>query len=120
MTRARRAAWWRKHSCGWGFANLKLGDKPQAISALERLTQEFPDKDKLLAIVGQSMPQLLDEMLKQVERRYIQEVDRAQLFENGISNRTRPTSSSLYSNNPKCRLSLRVGRRRVVNRKGLP
>src|SRR5438034_8974955 len=34
-----------------GLCQLKLGNKPQAISALDRLTQEFPDKDKLLAIV---------------------------------------------------------------------
>lgn len=67
-----------------GLCQLKLGNKPKAISALERLTQEFPDKDKLLAIVGQSMPQLLDEMLKQIEQRYILEVDRAQLMETAL------------------------------------
>jgi len=39
-----------------GLCQLKLGNKPQAISGLDRLTQEFPDKDKLLAIVGQQMP----------------------------------------------------------------
>src|SRR5688572_12799882 len=32
-----------------GLCQLKLGNKPQAISALDRLTQQFPDKDKLLA-----------------------------------------------------------------------
>src|SRR5689334_2583212 len=31
-----------------GLCELKLGNKPQAISALERLTQEFPDKNVLL------------------------------------------------------------------------
>jgi len=67
-----------------GLCQLKLGNKPQAISALERLTQEFPDKDKLLAIVGQSMPQLLDEMLKQIEQRYIKEVDRSELMETAL------------------------------------
>src|ERR1044071_2555362 len=30
-----------------GLCQLKLGNKPQAISALERLTEEFPDRDKL-------------------------------------------------------------------------
>src|SRR5437868_12666595 len=34
-----------------GLCQLKLGNRPKAISALERLTQEFPDKDKLLALV---------------------------------------------------------------------
>jgi carboxyl-terminal processing protease len=67
-----------------GLCQLKLGNKPQAISALERLTQEFPDKDKLLALVEQHMPQLLDEMLKQIERNYIQEVDRSELMETAL------------------------------------
>src|SRR5690242_15122891 len=31
-----------------GLCELKLGHKPQAISALQHITQEFPDKDKLL------------------------------------------------------------------------
>jgi hypothetical protein len=60
----------------WGLCELKLGNKPQAISALERLTQDFPDKDKLLALVEQHMPQLLDEMLQRIEHNYIEEVDR--------------------------------------------
>src|ERR1044071_476542 len=34
-----------------GLCELNLGNKPQAISALERLTREFPDKDKLLTLV---------------------------------------------------------------------
>jgi carboxyl-terminal processing protease len=67
-----------------GLCQLKLGDKPQAISALERLTAEFPDKEKLLAIVGESMPQLLDEMLKQIEQSYIQEIDRGELMETAL------------------------------------
>src|ERR1041385_3127890 len=46
-----------------GLCELKLGHKPQAISALERLTQDFPDKDKLLALVEPHMPQLLDDMV---------------------------------------------------------
>src|SRR5262245_57636951 len=29
-----------------GLCQLKLGNKPQAITALDRLTQEFPDKDR--------------------------------------------------------------------------
>lgn len=67
-----------------GLCELKLGNKPRAISALERLTQEFPDKDKLLAMVGEHMPQLLDEMVKQIEQNYIQEVDRGELMETAI------------------------------------
>ena len=67
-----------------GLCELKLGNKPQAISALERLTQEFPDKDKLLAMVEQHMPQLLDEMLRQIEQNYIQEVDRGELLETAL------------------------------------
>jgi carboxyl-terminal processing protease len=67
-----------------GLCELKLGNKPQAISALERLTQEFPDKDKLLAMVEQQMPQLLDEMLRQIEQNYIQEVDRGELLETAL------------------------------------
>src|SRR5882672_2979749 len=67
-----------------GLCQLKLGNKPQAISALERLTQEFPDKDKLLAIVEQQMPQVLEEIVRQIERNYIQEVDRGELLETAI------------------------------------
>jgi carboxyl-terminal processing protease len=67
-----------------GLCQLKLGNKPQAISALERLTQEFPDKDKLLAVVEQHMPQLLDDMVKQIEQNYIQEVDRGELMETAL------------------------------------
>src|SRR5712691_6899897 len=67
-----------------GLCQLKLGNKPQAISALDRLTQEFPDKDKLLAVVEQHMPQVLDEIVRQIERNYIQEVDRGELMETAI------------------------------------
>jgi carboxyl-terminal processing protease len=67
-----------------GLCHLKLGDKPQAISALERLTQEFPDKDKLLAVVGQQLPELLDEMVTQIEQNYVKEVDRSELVETAI------------------------------------
>src|SRR2546423_15433196 len=67
-----------------GLCQLRLGNKPQAISALERLTQEFPDKDALLAIVEQQMPQVLDEIVRQIERNYIQEVDRGELMETAI------------------------------------
>ena len=67
-----------------GLCELKLGNKPRAISALERLTQEFPDKDKLLAVVEQQMPQVLDEIVQQIERNYIQEVDRGELMETAI------------------------------------
>lgn len=67
-----------------GLCQLKLGNKPQAITALDRLTQEFPDKDKLLAIVEHQMPQVLDEIVQQIERNYIQEVDRGELMETAI------------------------------------
>jgi carboxyl-terminal processing protease len=67
-----------------GLCELKLGNKPQAISALERLTQDFPDKDKLLAMVEQHMPQLLDEMLQRIEHNYIEEVDRSELLETAL------------------------------------
>ena len=67
-----------------GLCQLKLGNKPQAITALDRLTQEFPDKDKLLAIVEQQMPQVLDEIIQQIERNYIREVDRGELIETAI------------------------------------
>ena len=67
-----------------GLCQLKLGNKPRAISALERLTQEFPDKDKLLNMVERHMPQLLDEMLRQIEQNYIQEVDRSELMETAL------------------------------------
>jgi len=67
-----------------GLCQLKLGNKPQAISALDRLTQEFPDKDKLLAVIEQHMPQVLDEIVRQIERNYIQEVDRGELLETAI------------------------------------
>src|SRR5438309_2556420 len=68
----------------FGLCQLKLGNRPQAISALDRLTQEFPDKDKLLAIVEQHMPQVLDDIVRQIERNYIQEVDRGELMETAI------------------------------------
>jgi carboxyl-terminal processing protease len=67
-----------------GLCELKQGHKPQAISALERLTQDFPDKDKLLALVEPHMPQLLDDMVKQIEQNYILEVDRSELMETAI------------------------------------
>src|SRR5438552_5494013 len=67
-----------------GLCQLKLGNRPQAISALDRLTQEFPDKDKLLAVVEQHMPQVLDEIVQQIEGNYIQEVDRGELMETAI------------------------------------
>jgi carboxyl-terminal processing protease len=67
-----------------GLCELKLGNKPRAISALERLTAEFPDKDKLLALVEKHMPRLLDEMLVQIEQNYIQEIDRSELMETAL------------------------------------
>jgi len=67
-----------------GLCQLKLGNKPQAISALERLTQDFPDNEKLLEIVGSHMPQVLEDILKQIEQRYIHEVDRSDLMETAL------------------------------------
>src|SRR6266481_6307168 len=67
-----------------GLCELKLGNKPQAISALERLTREFPDKEKLLAVVEQHMPRLIDEMVSQIEQNYLQEVDRSELMVTAI------------------------------------
>ena len=49
-----------------GLCELKLGNKPQAITQLEQLRTEFPDKARLLAILEQQMPSLLDEILKQI------------------------------------------------------
>lgn len=67
-----------------GLCELKQGHKPQAISALDRLTQDFPDKDKLLSLVEPHMPQLLDDMVQQIEQNYILEVDRSELMETAI------------------------------------
>jgi len=67
-----------------GLCELKQGNKPRAISVLERLTQQFPDKDQLLVTIGEQMPSLLDEMVKQIEQNYIQEVDRSELVETAI------------------------------------
>jgi carboxyl-terminal processing protease len=67
-----------------GLCQLKLGNKPQAMTALDRLTRYFPDQDKLLAVVEQHMPQLLDEIVRQIEQNYIQEVDRGELMETAI------------------------------------
>src|SRR5688500_4528420 len=54
-----------------GLCELKLGNKPQAIIELDKLTQQFPDKDKLLAMVEQHMPQVLDEIVREIERNYL-------------------------------------------------
>jgi len=67
-----------------GLCHLKLGDRAQAISSLDRLTNEFPDKDKLLAIVGEHMPQVLDEIVGQIDQNYIEAVDRGELMETAI------------------------------------
>jgi carboxyl-terminal processing protease len=67
-----------------GLCQLKLGNRPQAISALDKLMQEFPDQEKLLAIVENHMPQVLDEIVGQIERNYLQEVDRGELIETAI------------------------------------
>jgi len=67
-----------------GLCQLKMGNRPQAISALDRLMQEFPDQEKLLSIVENHMPQVLDEIVGQIERNYLQEVDRGELMETAI------------------------------------
>ena len=67
-----------------GLCQLKLGNKPQAISALERLTRDFPESDALLEIVGQHMPQVLDDLLRQIEQRYVQQLDRNELLETAL------------------------------------
>src|SRR3954471_7741895 len=67
-----------------GLCYLKLGDKTKAVAALERLTQDFPDKQKLLSIMEKQMPLLLDEIIRQVEQNYIKEVDRSELMETAI------------------------------------
>src|SRR6266850_4812544 len=67
-----------------GLCYLKLGDKTKAVAALNRLTQDFPDKQKLLSIMERQMPLLLDEIIRQVEQNYIKEVDRSELMETAI------------------------------------
>src|SRR5947207_3443736 len=39
-----------------GLCQLKLGDKAKAFSTLEKLTQDFPDKTKLLTFLQPQMP----------------------------------------------------------------
>src|SRR5262245_52681348 len=41
-----------------GLCELKLGNKPQAISELELLKDQFPDKANLLSIIEEHMPSL--------------------------------------------------------------
>jgi carboxyl-terminal processing protease len=67
-----------------GLCELKLGNKPQAITELEQLRTEFPDKARLLAILEQQMPSLLDEILKQIEQSYLQPVGRDELMETAL------------------------------------
>jgi carboxyl-terminal processing protease len=67
-----------------GLCHLKLGDKTNAVAALEKLRQEFPDSEKLLAIMENQMPVLLEDMLTQIEQNYFKEVDRAQLMDTAI------------------------------------
>src|SRR6185436_15529393 len=68
-----------------GLCELKLGHKPQAISALERLTQDFPDKPSLLAMIEPHMPQVLGDIVKQIEQNYIREVDRTELLQTALA-----------------------------------
>lgn len=66
------------------FCELKLGHKSDAISSLQRLTEDFPDKSKLMFMVEQRMPRVLDDMLRQIEQNYILEVDRDELMQTAI------------------------------------
>src|SRR5258706_817061 len=67
-----------------GLCQLKLGNKANAVSALERLTRAFADKEKLLAMVEKQMPLLLDEIVRQIEQNYIKEIDRTELMQTAI------------------------------------
>ncbi len=67
-----------------GLCELKQGNKPRALSALERITQDFPDKEKLLAILDNRMPQLLDEIVRQIQQNYIIEMDQSDLMETAL------------------------------------
>src|SRR5262249_51360823 len=64
-----------------GLCELKLGHKPQATAIFEQLTRDFPDKSKLLDSVEKNMPQLLGEIVHQIEQSYLKEVDRGELME---------------------------------------
>src|SRR5262245_53202903 len=59
-----------------GLCHLKAGQKSQAVSALDKLTHDFPNKEDLYAMVEKQMPLLLDEIVRQIEQNYIKEVDR--------------------------------------------
>src|SRR5262245_61845198 len=67
-----------------GLCQLKLGNKPQAMTALDRFIRYFPDQDKLLSVIEQHMPELLGEIVRQIEQNYIQEVDRNELMETAV------------------------------------
>jgi carboxyl-terminal processing protease len=60
-----------------GLCELKLGNRPQAISMLEQL--DFP-----VDMTNRHGPQLLDEIVQQIEQNYIQEVDRGELMETAL------------------------------------
>src|SRR5262252_4861832 len=67
-----------------GLCHLKAGQKSQAVSALDKLTHDFPNKEDLYAMVEKQMPLLLDEIVRQIEQNYIKEVDRNELTETAI------------------------------------
>jgi carboxyl-terminal processing protease len=67
-----------------GLCHLKAGQKSQAVSVLDKLTHDFPDKEDLYAMVEKQMPLLLDEIVRQIEQNYIKEVDRSELLETAI------------------------------------
>jgi len=67
-----------------GLCELKLGHKPEATSALEQLTRQFPDQEQLLTMVENRLPRLLDEILRQIEENYVQKVDRQELMQTAI------------------------------------
>lgn len=67
-----------------GLCELKLGNTREATAELEQLRTEFPDKGKLLGVLEEHMPSLLNEILKQIQDNYIQTVDRGELMETAL------------------------------------
>src|SRR4051812_10040751 len=103
-----------------GLCELKLGHKPQAISALQHVTQEFPDKEKLLTLVEGQMPGLLEEIIKQIEQNYFREIDRSELMETAIraiigkldvSSGLRPNDMEFLSTNEVAQLDIGLEQR---------
>jgi len=80
--RAPTEAWWRRRSYV-GAVPTETGQQAASHLALDRLTQEFPDKDKLLAVVEQHMRSARRN--RETDRAELyQEVDRGELMETAI------------------------------------